>query len=112
MHPDMGAVSQAGFVATDAEGRRVKVRGTSWAHGIEETVGKAGEVGLVLEGGEDGGVRERAVDEGLISSGMVGGRGWKWVGTKVWFGFVVRRATTGGGGGEAEAEEAEEAEAV
>ncbi|KAL1638108.1 hypothetical protein SLS58_008945 [Diplodia intermedia] len=107
MHPDMGAVSQAGFVATDVGGGRVKVRGTSWAHGIAETVEKAGEVGLglVLEGGggEDGGavegVRERAVDEGLIRRGMVGGRGWKWVGTKVWFGFVVGRINGGGGGG-------------
>ncbi|KAF4539945.1 Methyltransferase type 12 [Lasiodiplodia theobromae] len=99
MHPDMGAVSQAGFVSTDADGKQVKVRGKSWAHGIRETVEAATEVGLtvvdVVGGASAGGVkgvRERSVDEELIKSGRVGERGWKWVGTKVWYGFVVNKA--------------------
>ncbi|KAF9629441.1 Methyltransferase type 12 [Lasiodiplodia theobromae] len=99
MHPDMGAVSQAGFVSTDADGKQVKVRGKSWAHGIRETVEAATEVGLtvvdVVGGASAGGVkgvRERSVDEELIKSGRVGERGWKWVGTKVWYGFVVKKA--------------------
>ncbi|OJD30647.1 methyltransferase small domain-containing protein [Diplodia corticola] len=101
MHPDMGAVSQAGFVSTDAEGKTVKVRGQSWAHGIRETIEAAREVGLVVVDAVDrseterdaiSGVKERSVDEGLINSGKVGERGWKWVGTKVWYGFVVRKA--------------------
>ncbi|KAK3059433.1 hypothetical protein LTS18_010886, partial [Coniosporium uncinatum] len=61
MHPDMGSKSQAGFVATDAEGRSRKVRGRSWIHGVKETVLEAGRWGMDIEGG----VREREVSEGM-----------------------------------------------
>lgn len=97
MHPEMGAKSQAGFVSTDEQGRAVKIRGKSWVHGVEETVEAARSCGLVvvdvLGGGGEGvdGVREREIDEALIKEGRVGERGWKWVGVKVWFGFVVRK---------------------
>ncbi|EKG15612.1 Methyltransferase type 12 [Macrophomina phaseolina MS6] len=100
MHPEMGAKSQAGFVSKDAEGRTIKVRGKSWAYGVQETVEAAKVVGLetvdvLADEGESRseakGVRERGIDEALIKSGKIGERGWKWVGVKVWYGFVVRK---------------------
>jgi len=85
MHPDMGARSQAGFVSTDGEGRQVKIRGKSWVHGVEETVDGAHAEGLDVVGS----VGERAVTEDIL--GLVGERGGKWVGCKVWYGMVLRR---------------------
>ncbi|KAF1846893.1 S-adenosyl-L-methionine-dependent methyltransferase [Cucurbitaria berberidis CBS 394.84] len=82
MHAQMGAVSQAGFV----NARGVKVRGSSFAHTVEETVQAAGECGFeVVE------VRERAMSREDVECGRVGSRGGKWVGVKVWFGVVVRK---------------------
>ncbi|KAJ9665702.1 hypothetical protein H2201_004186 [Coniosporium apollinis] len=83
MHPQMGGMSQAGFVAEDG----TKVRGTSWVYGVEETVQGARAAGLELVGE----VRERSVSEEMVERGMVGKRGRKWVGVRVWYGFVVRR---------------------
>ncbi|EON69933.1 hypothetical protein W97_09198 [Coniosporium apollinis CBS 100218] len=83
MHPQMGGMSQAGFVAEDG----TKVRGTSWVYGVEETVQGARAAGLELVGE----VRERSVSEEMVESGVVGKRGRKWVGVRVWYGFVVRR---------------------
>jgi SAM-dependent methyltransferase len=85
MHPDMGARSQAGFVETDQQGRRVKVRGNSWVHGVVETVDEANTQGFDVVGS----VRETEVKEGMIE--MLGERGRKWVGTSVWYGMVLRR---------------------
>jgi len=82
MHPEMGSRSQAGFVGADG----VKIRGASFAHGVRETVEAAERAGFeVLE------VRERGVEAGDVREGMVGGRGVKWVGWRVWYGVLVRR---------------------
>ncbi|KAF3037206.1 hypothetical protein E8E12_003723 [Didymella heteroderae] len=82
MHSEMGSRSQAGFV--NAEG--VKVRGESYVYTLAETVQSAEGAGLrVLQ------ARERSVAEGDVRSGVVGKRGVKWVGCKVWFGVVVRK---------------------
>ena len=85
MHPDMGARSQAGFVSTDDEGRQVKIRGRSWVHGVAETVDGLAAEGLRVVGE----VGERAVTQDIL--GLVGERGGKWVGCKVWYGMVLRR---------------------
>jgi len=82
MHGDMGRVSQAGFV--DAQG--VKVRGTSYAHTVQETFDEA-----VRAGFEVASVRERAVEMEDVVEGRVGERGKKWVGVRVWYGIVVRK---------------------
>ena len=82
MHPEMGSRSQAGFVGADG----VKIRGTSFAHGVRETVEAAERAGFeVLE------VRERGVEAEDVQEGRVGGRGVKWVGRRVWYGVLVRR---------------------
>lgn len=83
MHSEMGSRSQAGFV--NAQG--VKVRGESYVYSLAETVQCAEEAGLrVVQ------ARERSVEETDIQSGVVGSRGGKWIGCKVWFGVVVSKA--------------------
>lgn len=96
MHPEMGAVSQAGFERIDAAtGVVTKVRGCSWAHGVSESVDMAQECGFeVVEGffeGCKGGWKETAVSREMIERGQIGARGRKWVGTKVWYGMLLRR---------------------
>ena len=82
MHPEMGSRSQAGFVGADG----VKIRGASFAHGVRETVEAAERAGFeVLE------VSERGVEAGDVREGIVGERGVKWVGWRVWYGVLVRR---------------------
>ncbi|KAF2137508.1 uncharacterized protein K452DRAFT_291555 [Aplosporella prunicola CBS 121167] len=87
MHPEMGAKSQAGFVMADAEGKRVKVRGKSYVHTVEETVKAAQEVGFELVGE----VMEREVEDKMLEEGLLGERGWKWVDCKVWYGVILRK---------------------
>lgn len=82
MHADMGARSQAGFVNEQG----VKVRGSSFAHTVQGTIDEAMRAGFEILG-----VREREVSRGDVESGMVGERGWKWVGVKVWYGVVLRK---------------------
>lgn len=82
MHHDMGAKSQAGFV--NAQG--VKVRGSSFAHTVQDTVAAAQKAGFKVLS-----VKEREMTREDVESGAVGERGWKWVGTKVWYGLVVRK---------------------
>ncbi|KAF2104420.1 S-adenosyl-L-methionine-dependent methyltransferase [Rhizodiscina lignyota] len=95
MHRDMGLVSQAGFERVDENGVTVKVRGCSWAHGVQETVEAAREEGLevvdVDEGGVKLSVRERTVENDMIEKGLVSERGRKWIGKHVWYGVVLRR---------------------
>lgn len=82
MHRDMGRVAQAGFVNSDG----VKIRGASWAHTLEETEAEAWRWGFeVVER------RERAVERGDLEGGVVGRRGEKWVGVRVWFAVWLRR---------------------
>jgi SAM-dependent methyltransferase len=83
MHSDMGAKSQAGFV--NAQG--VKVRGSSFAHTLEDTISAAEMAGFeVLT------VKEREMKREDVESGRIGERGWKWVGTYVWYGLMLRKA--------------------
>ncbi|PSN66417.1 S-adenosyl-L-methionine-dependent methyltransferase [Corynespora cassiicola Philippines] len=83
MHAEMGEISQAGFV--NEVGVKVKA-GKSFAHTVEECVEEAGRARFeVLR------VVERGMTEEDIRNGMVGERGWKWVGIKVWCGFVLRK---------------------
>jgi SAM-dependent methyltransferase len=86
MHPDMGSKSQAGFVSADGQGKAVKVRGTSWAHGVEETIeaAKAGGFDVV------GMIGEKGIDEEMVGK-EVGQRGMKWIGVKVWYGGLFRK---------------------
>jgi SAM-dependent methyltransferase len=83
MHAEMGRRSQAGF--TDACG--VKVRPTSYCHGIADVLDAARGAGLEvvqMPGGGEDGVIVRGVDEGL--GDVLGARAKKWVGVRVWFG--------------------------
>jgi SAM-dependent methyltransferase len=87
MHHDMGMQSQAGFVSQDEHGQTIKVRGTSWVHGMQETVDAAVQAGFEVVGE----VEERAAGEEMIQKGVVGERGRKWLGTNVWYGMILRR---------------------
>lgn len=83
MHSEMGLISQAGFVD---EKTGEKVRGTSFAHTVEEVVEGGKKEGFVVVG-EFG---ERDVTESDVEGGVVGGRGRKWIGVRVWYGCVMR----------------------
>ncbi|EUC29205.1 hypothetical protein COCCADRAFT_40390 [Bipolaris zeicola 26-R-13] len=83
MHHEMGRLGgQAGFVSQQG----VKVRGRSFLHKVDEVLEKAAESGFEVLG-----VREREVRRGDLDGGVVGGRGEKWVGVRVWMGVLVRR---------------------
>ncbi|KAH6642281.1 S-adenosyl-L-methionine-dependent methyltransferase [Boeremia exigua] len=82
MHSEMGSRSQAGFV--NAQG--VKVRGESYVYTLAETVQAAQDSGLQIVS-----AMERSVEQCDIQSGVVGHRGGKWIGCKVWYGIVVRK---------------------
>jgi hypothetical protein len=88
MHAEMGAVGQAGFV--DARTGR-KLRGVSFAYSVAEVLHEAARQGFVVVGE----VKERAVE--VADLPVVGERGRKWVGCKVWFGCVFRYDRRGGG---------------
>lgn len=84
MHAHMGRISQAGFV--DAESGE-KVRGTSYNYEVEEVIEEGKRRGFEVVGK----VGEREVREEDIGEGrLLGKRGKKWVGVKVWFGLVMR----------------------
>jgi len=85
MHPEMGSISQAGFVGTDENGQPIKVRGHSWAHGVEDTVKSAGNHGLQLVGE----VGERKVTDDILE--LLGPRAKKWNGVNVWYGMMLRK---------------------
>ncbi|KAF5846324.1 hypothetical protein GGP41_003741 [Bipolaris sorokiniana] len=84
MHHEMGRLGgQAGFVDVETG---VKVRGASFVHEVGEVLEQARESGFEVVG-----VREREVTRGDLDGGVVGGRGEKWVGVKVWMGVLVRK---------------------
>jgi SAM-dependent methyltransferase len=83
MHAEMGRRGQAGFVDVETG---IKVRGTSFNYEVEEVVEEGRKWGFELMG-EMG---ERAVREEDLEVGGLGERGRKWIGTKVWFGCVMR----------------------
>ena len=82
MHPEMGRISQAGFVDPKTGD---KIRPTSYAHTIAETVVEARRAGFELLGGVD----EVSVQEEMME--RLGIRGRKWIGVRVWFGGVWRK---------------------
>jgi hypothetical protein len=81
MHADMGRRSQAGFVNADG----VKVRGSSYVYTVQESLHAAVEAGFEVVS-----VHEREMRREDVESGMVGERGRKWIGTKVWYAVVLR----------------------
>ncbi|KAK6442872.1 hypothetical protein LTR95_000887 [Oleoguttula sp. CCFEE 5521] len=90
MHPDMGSRTGAGFkVGGDGE----RVRGVSFAHGVEETIKAAENAGLEMVGA----AREVEVNEGMMQRWEGRGlertvqRAQKWIGIKVWYGLTVRK---------------------
>ena len=85
MHADMGRVSQAGFV--DAQG--VKIRGSSFAFTVQETVDEAKKAGFAVIR-----LKERMMIAEDIESGKVGERGRKWVGTNVWYGLLLQKTSS------------------
>ena len=76
MAEDMGRVSQAGFKDPETG---VKIRPTSFTHGIEETVKEAYTHGFTIQGD----VQERDVRSEDIETLGLGERGKKWIGVKV-----------------------------
>ena len=91
MHREMGEVSQAGFL----DERGVKVRGESFAHGVQETIEEASKCRFILEGN----VLEKAVEEADVA--VLGARARKWVrGPKVWYGGVWSKEGDGNHGDE------------
>lgn len=81
MHEEMGKKSQAGFLDVETG---TKFQGESFVYSIEEMVHEAERQGFQL----DGHVKERGIEEADIE--LVGERGHKWLGYKVWFGCVLR----------------------
>lgn len=111
MHPEMGATSQAGFVcpatsstphckhggndsnssnstsSSSSSDGSIKIRaGNSFIYSVEQTVGAARKAGLEVVS-----VKERGVTKEDVERGVVGVRGGKWIGTKVWYGIIVRK---------------------
>jgi len=87
MHAEMGRLSRAGFTDIDMESGNVKVKmqGDSFVYEIEEVVEAGREEGFEMVGE----MLQRGVAEEDVGL-MVGERGMKWVGVKVWFGCVMR----------------------
>ncbi|KAI0002786.1 S-adenosyl-L-methionine-dependent methyltransferase [Xylariaceae sp. FL0662B] len=91
MHPQMGGLSQAGFV--DARTGE-KIRPASYAHAVADVVAEARRWGLEVVEGEgegegEGGIRECAVDERMVA--ILGARSRKWMGITCWFGGLFRK---------------------
>ena len=90
MHPEMGDISQAGFLDEDTG---EKIQGHSFSHRIEDVMAVAAKYGFSLVGE----LGERAVEEsdvrddgGNVQDRLLGKRGRKWIGIRVWFGGVFR----------------------
>lgn len=81
MHEEMGRRGQAGFVDVDSG---EKVRGVSFVYSIDQVVEEGRKWGFEVVGE----VKERAVGNEDLE--VLGERGGKWVGCKVWFGGVFR----------------------
>ena len=93
MHAEMGRISQAGFV-DGVTGD--KIQGHSFVYEVQEVLEEGAIWGFVLEGA----VGEREVRKEDIGEGkLLGARGKKWIGIKVWFGLVFRFKGESGDGG-------------
>ncbi|EEP79565.1 predicted protein [Uncinocarpus reesii 1704] len=82
MHPEMGEISQAGFVHPETG---VKIRPTSYAHTVKGTLEEANAAGFELIGS----LKETKIDEELAEK--LGPRARKWIGVYVWFGGCFRK---------------------
>lgn len=88
MHPDMGAVSRAGFKTASGE----RVKGVSYVYTVQDTIEAAEAAGLKLVND----VLEAAVEENMFD-GVVDGKGAiverarKWIGTKIWYSMLLRK---------------------
>jgi SAM-dependent methyltransferase len=94
MHSDMGEKTIAGF--RTASGERVK--GTSYVYTPSETVEAAQAAGLELIGKvKEGAVEAAMIDGGVLQNGRLVEKGAvregarKWVGTKAWYGMLLRK---------------------
>lgn len=92
MHSQMGGISQAGFVDVKTG---AKIRPTSYAHTVEETIEAAMKSGLNCVStydedewkiGQAGALHEVAVTEKTAE--RLGPRAKKWVGVNVWYGGI------------------------
>ena len=93
MHHDLGALSRAGFKTGSGE----RFKATSYIYTPQDVVSAAAEAGMELVGE----VVEGAVESKMIDGGAVDGvkvekgtateRARKYVGTKVWFGMMLRK---------------------
>jgi len=83
MHSEMGNISQAGFV-DEVSGE--KIQGTSFAYTVKEVVRESEKQGFKCLGE----MQVRSITDSDIEKGIVGQRGRKWIGVKVWFGCVLR----------------------
>ncbi|MCJ1259253.1 hypothetical protein MMC24_007089 [Lignoscripta atroalba] len=84
MHPDMGALTQAGF--TDPESGE-KVRMVSYGHGIEDVVQGATQNGFEVVGE----ILERAIEDEMMNK--LGKGSSKLIEVNCWFGIIFRRVT-------------------
>lgn len=89
----MGSISRAGFLDPETG---TKLQGDSFVYTVDEMVEAARTEGFEVVGE----VLERAVSEEDVKNGVVGQRGRKWIGVKVWFGCVLRFVGVGEGRGE------------
>jgi SAM-dependent methyltransferase len=90
MHPEMGRLSRAGFLDPVTG---TKIQGTSFVHEIADVVAAGSNFGFEVVGT----VVERGVSESDVGCDddegerrLLGKRGRKWIGCKVWFGCVMR----------------------
>ena len=82
MHADMGAQSQAGFV-DPVSGE--KIRPESFVYTVDDVLAEASRWGMHLVGK----VRQR--DVSITDVETLGVRSKKWIGTRVWFGMILRK---------------------
>ena len=93
MHQYMGAVSGAGFKT--ASGERFKA--TSYIHTWQDTALAAEAAGLeVIDEVVEAAVEKNLIDGGscngvVVEKGRVAERARKWIGTKIWYGMVLRK---------------------
>ncbi|MCJ1307689.1 hypothetical protein MMC25_001337 [Agyrium rufum] len=92
MHPEMGAITGAGFKDPET-GEKVLVQ--SYKHTIEATLDVARMYGFEIVGE----VREADVTREV--AGRFGPRMGKWVGKRIWFGMILRRRVELGEGEDA-----------
>jgi SAM-dependent methyltransferase len=84
MHAEMGKRSQAGFLDTEGD---MKIQGESFIYEVDQVVSAGREAGFETIGQS---LKERGIEEGDIQTGVVGERGRKWLGCKVWFGGIFK----------------------